>query len=103
MAFSDAALGVRRKKTRRMIFHPADDCQSFGWLCDVMFFFWAATLKLKSALVLWMLLGACWFLGMANGRASLGFDSQLRHLDVNDVSTILFDSFKAKSHRCKVT
>ena len=40
MAFSDAALGVRRKKTRRMIFHPADDCQSFGWLCDVMFFFW---------------------------------------------------------------
>lgn len=67
------------------------------------FFFWAATLKLKSALVLWMLLGACWFLGMANGRASLGFDSQLRHLDVNDVSTILFDSFKAKSHRCKVT
>jgi hypothetical protein len=56
-----------------------------------------------SALVLWMLLGACGFFGMANGRASLGFDSQLRHLDVNDVSTILFDSFKAKSHRCKVT
>jgi hypothetical protein len=50
-----------------------------------------------------MLLGACGFFGMANGRASLGFDSQLRHLDVNDVSTILFDSFKAKSHRCKVT